>query len=207
MLASWAARLAEKLWLPEPSARAEKYRESVLAGCKTAAMPAEAVPLLAEAADQQRVAVGAVETDHVDGGFAAGGEQSLADAQHRRAGVNPEQLRDAGAGGRGVHLFVRILQFDAVIALQRGEQGAAFQWQAEQTRELLRGKIADLHRERLLTGLPQPFQLHQPAVRRKRQPRGSLLLVFHDARAQDPRARRQTPAGHLLGEAGQAVEV
>ncbi|HUE24294.1 MAG TPA: hypothetical protein VMQ86_21610 [Bryobacteraceae bacterium] len=54
------------------------------------------------------------------------------------AGVDPEQLRDAGAGGRGVHFFVRRLQFDAVLALERSEQRTAFQGQAEQAREILR---------------------------------------------------------------------
>ena len=68
-------------------------------------------------------------------------------------------------------------------------------------------EVATLDGEGLLAGLAQPFQLHQPAVRGQRQTRGGFLLVFDDAGAQDPRARRQTAAGHLFGKAGQAVEV
>ena len=53
-----------------------------------------AAVLLAEAADQQGMPVGAVEAAITyTAALAGGGKQDLADAQHRRARVNAKQLR------------------------------------------------------------------------------------------------------------------
>jgi len=80
--------------------------------------------LLAEPADQQGVSVGAVEAQHVNGGFAFGRINDLANPQQGCTTGNAQQLRDPGIRGRGIHFLVSVRQFNSEVAFQDRKQRA-----------------------------------------------------------------------------------
>jgi hypothetical protein len=70
---------------------------------------------LAEAANEQRVPLGAIVSDDIKRGFPFGRINRLSNAQERSIFVNPEQLRDICIGGRGVHFFIGVTEFYSEI--------------------------------------------------------------------------------------------
>jgi hypothetical protein len=72
---------------------------------------------LAVAADDEVVAVGAVEAEDIEDDEALGGVDDLADAEKRFALGDAEKFGGARVGDGGVDFFVGITEFDTVFPL------------------------------------------------------------------------------------------
>src|SRR5215813_9437154 len=82
---------------------------------------------LSESADQQRMAIRAVQAEHVDSGLAPSRENDLPNAQERCGTRNGEQFSGFWIRGCCIDLFISVSQADAVFALQSSEQRTALQ--------------------------------------------------------------------------------
>ena len=98
-------------------------------------------------------------------------------------------------------------QLQAVLSLQQGKQRKFFQRRVADIGKILGGEIAGLQRKGFIGGLADALDHQQMAAGRERQPGGDVVIAIHHRCAQHQRLRRQAAAGHVLGEAGELVEV
>jgi len=123
------------------------------------------------------VAVGAVEAEDVEDHDTFGGVYDLADAQERFAPWDREEFGGARVGDSGVDFFVGVTEFEAVLALKRGEERRVLQWGGEQARELGRGEVAGFESEGFAGCGAKAFELEDAAFGRERESCGGLFFV------------------------------
>src|SRR5215467_164757 len=96
----------------------------------------------AEPPNDQIVAVGAVDSEHVNQRFVFGRINNLANAEKRFAAGNVQQFGNNRVGGSGVNFFVGIAQLHLIVALDGGKERIMFQLSCEQTGEFGSRKVA-----------------------------------------------------------------
>src|ERR1700722_946223 len=134
------------------------------------------------AADYQVVTVGAIEAEHIEDDDALGGVDDLADAEEGFALGDAEHLSGALIGNGGIDFFVGVAEFDAVVALDRGEERSVLQGHAEQAGKLGGGEVAGFESERFARGGAEAFELEDAAFWGEREASGGLFFVVDDLR-------------------------
>src|ERR1700722_18853528 len=166
-----------------------------------------AVGELSVAADYQVVAIGAVEAEDVKDDEALGGIDDLADAEERFAPGDAEQFGGTGIGDGGVDFFVGVAEFDAVFALECGEERRVLQRRGEQTGELSGGEVASFESEGFASGGAEALKFEDAALGRKREAGGGFFLVIDNFGEKDFGDGREAATPHLFGVRHQLVEV
>src|SRR6185295_10572998 len=93
------------------------------------------LPGRTEPADEQSVSIRAVEAEHIDGRFPLGRIDDLTNAQQGSAARDRAEFRSPRVRGGGIHFFVGMGQFYAVVVFQGGKQRIASQAGGNQTAE------------------------------------------------------------------------
>jgi hypothetical protein len=162
---------------------------------------------LAVAADDEIVAVGAVEAEDVEDDDAFGGVDDLPDAEKGFALGDAEEFGGAWVGNGGVNFLVGVTEFDTVIALDRGEERRVLERDGEQAGKLSGREIAGFEGERLAGSGAEAFELEDAALGREREASGGFFFVVDNFGEEDFGDGREAAAAHLFGVRHQFIEM
>src|SRR5215468_10530980 len=90
-----------------------------------------------EAPDHEIVAIGTVNDECVDQRFVRRRENDLANAKERLAPRYAEEFSDMRFGAGGVNFFVRVAEFQVVVALKEGKERLTVERSVKKFREIL----------------------------------------------------------------------
>src|SRR6185312_9258411 len=102
----------------------------------------------------QNVAIGTVQTQHIEHRFPVSGKYRLSNSQQRRTLRHPQQGRSLGIGDGSVHVFVGIGDAGVEVLFQKNEKRPSLKLLARDTTVCISGEIGILEREWLASSLP-----------------------------------------------------